>query len=429
MSLIGKGLHAEIHPFNPSVSGIVGESRGVADLDPRDEGAGQQPQVARGLHHGLKAALVKPLRQLRQDQALKIRPEAVPATANAIVVIHGDISARHLLCEPGGWKNGGGSGWKTIAVPGTRGRTTSIYRLVTFIGKYFPYCSSKRAPYPVGCGAPRSWLHLSGSPRRGAHQHPFGATPYFSWNFLPTAAQCIPAHPGFAVLRRTMLSASTVGDVIRLHDSLQATPQHATLPAPAARLALNVLGTILAVLPAGWLGAARSALMVGTAPDQNMAVRHLLGSLGWAIPQQSATANPRIVAIGGVSMTTGAATFIQLQPQRVALPVYSINDSFFSSVRLYLRSRGSCVAGPTLWRPTLQLCGPFGSQGGTTMTLWRLSVNGIAGSGGHDLPLTPQTTVPVWLDDHTKGYCSFQDTAPCPYHNVSLGAFYMNLCL
>ena len=54
-----------------------------------------------------------------------------------------------------------------------------------------------------------------------------------------------------------MLSASTVGDVIRLHDSLQAITQHATLTAPAARLALDVLGIILAVLPSGWLGAAR----------------------------------------------------------------------------------------------------------------------------------------------------------------------------
>ena len=188
-----------------------------------------------------------------------------------------------------------------------------------------------------------------------------------------------------------MLLASTVGDVIRLHDSLQATPQHATLPAPAARLALNVLGTILAVLPAGWLGAARSALMVGTAPDQNMAVRHLLGSLGWAIPQQSATANPRIVAIGGVSMTTGAATFIQLQPQRVAQ--YQRQLSFIcaaasaSPQQGQLHGRAHSVASlsatmRTLWTTRW--------DNHVKETLWRLSVKGIAGAGGHDIPLRQQ---------------------------------------
>ena len=196
-----------------------------------------------------------------------------------------------------------------------------------------------------------------------------------------------PAHPGFAGLRCTMLSASTVGDVIRLHDSLQATPQHATLPAPAARLALNVLGTILAVLPAGWLGAARSALMVGTAPDQNMAVRHLLGSLGWAIPQQGALTHPRIVAIGGISMTTSSTTFIQLQPQREAQCQRQhsfICAAVSASPQGQLRGRAHSVATLSAIMRTLWVTR---WDNRVKETLWRLSVNGIAGAGGHDLPL------------------------------------------
>ena len=43
--------------------GIVGEGERVSDLDRRDVGAGQQPQVARCLHNGLQAVAVLQLYQ------------------------------------------------------------------------------------------------------------------------------------------------------------------------------------------------------------------------------------------------------------------------------------------------------------------------------------------------------------------------------
>ena len=183
-----------------------------------------------------------------------------------------------------------------------------------------------------------------------------------------------------------------------LHDSLLATSQQATLTAPAARLALNVLGTILAVLPAGWLGAARGALaVIGTTPDQNMAVRQLLGSLGWAISQQGAPIHPRIVTIGGVSMTTGSATSIQLQAGATS------TTTLFHLCGSVCLSAGA-AAGPDIFCgvPICIYADLMGHKVGQPCqgdTVAPLCQRDFWGRGPRP---SPGTTMPVWLDVHTR---------------------------
>ena len=212
----------------------------------------------------------------------------------------------------------------------------------------------------------------------------------------PCFTRCGSSHimpHAWAALRRTMLSASTVGDVIRLHDRL-ATPQQATLTAPRSQRVGHYPCSF-----AGGLARSRQR-SVGTTPDQNMAVRQLLGSLGWAISQQGVPTHPRIVTIGGVSMTSGSATFIQLQPQREAqhLRQHSfICAAVSASPHGQLRGRAHSAASLSAIMRTLRV------------TRWDDPCQGDAVAPlcqrdcwGRGPRPSLGTTMPVWLDIHTR---------------------------